>query len=47
MGTLIAVSPLSYALAVAAGTLVVAATPLLTLRALARPDVPAALRVVE
>jgi putative ABC transport system permease protein len=47
IGTLVAVAPLTYALAVAAGTVVVAAAPLLTLRRLRRTDVPAALRVVE
>ena len=47
VGTLIAVTPLTYALAVVAGTLVVAAAPMLTLRSLRRTDVPAALRVVE
>jgi putative ABC transport system permease protein len=47
IGTLIAVAPLTYALATAAGTLVVAAAPLLTLRKLRRTDIPATLRVVE
>ena len=47
IGTLIAVTPLTYALATAAGTLVVAAAPLLTLRKLGRTDIPATLRVVE
>ena len=47
LGTLVSVAPLSYALAAAAGTVVVAAAPLLTLRSLRRTDVPAALRVVE
>jgi putative ABC transport system permease protein len=47
IGTLIAVAPLTYALAATAGTVVVAAAPLLTLRKLNRTDVPATLRVVE
>ena len=47
IGTLIAVAPLTYALATAAGTLVVAAAPLLTVRKLRRTDIPATLRVVE
>lgn len=47
IGTLIAVAPLTYALATAAGTLVVAAAPLLTLRKLRRTDISATLRVVE
>jgi putative ABC transport system permease protein len=47
IATLIAVAPLTYALATAAGTLVVAAAPLLTVRKLRRTDIPATLRVVE
>jgi putative ABC transport system permease protein len=47
IGTLVAVAPPTYALAVAAGTVVVAAAPLLTLRKLRRTDIPATLRVVE
>jgi putative ABC transport system permease protein len=47
IGTLVAVVPTTYALAVAAGTVVVAAAPLLTLRKLRRTDIPATLRVVE
>jgi putative ABC transport system permease protein len=47
IGTLVAVAPLTYALAAAAGTVVVAAAPLLTLRRLRRTDIPATLRVVE
>jgi putative ABC transport system permease protein len=47
IGTLISVAPLTYALATAAGTIVVAAAPLLTLRKLRRIDIPATLRVVE
>jgi putative ABC transport system permease protein len=47
IGTLISVAPLTYALAAAAGTVVVAAAPLLTLRRLRRTDIPATLRVVE
>ena len=47
IGTLIAVAPLTYALAAAAGTLVVAAAPLLTLRRLRATDIPATLRVME
>jgi putative ABC transport system permease protein len=45
--TLVAIAPLTYVLAVAAGTLVVAAAPLLTLRRLRRTDIPATLRLVE
>jgi ABC-type lipoprotein release transport system permease subunit len=47
IGTLIAVAPLTYALAATAGTIVVAAAPLLTLRRLRLIDIPATLRVVE
>jgi putative ABC transport system permease protein len=47
IGTLITVAPLTYALATAAGTLVVAAAPLLTMRKLRRTDISATLRVVE
>ena len=47
IGTLISVAPLTYAFAATAGTLVVAAAPLLTLRKLHRTDIPATLRVVE
>ena len=47
IGTLISVAPLTYALAIVAGTVVVAAAPLLTMRRLRRTDVPSALRVVE
>ena len=47
IGALVEVSPLTYVLAAAAGTVVVAAAPLLTLRRLRRTDIPAALRVVE
>jgi len=47
IGILVSVAPLTYALAVAAGTLVVAAAPLLTLRRLQRTDIPGTLRVVE
>jgi putative ABC transport system permease protein len=47
IGTLVAVAPLTYALAVTAGTVVVAAAPLFTLRRLRRTDIPATLRVVE
>lgn len=47
IGTIIAVAPLTYALAATAGTIVVAAAPLLTLRKLRRTDIPATLRVVE
>jgi hypothetical protein len=47
IGTLVAVAPLTYALAVVAGTVVVAAAPLLTMSRLRRTDIPATLRVVE
>ena len=47
IGTLVAVAPVTYALAATAGVVVVAAAPLLTLRRLRRTDIPAALRVVE
>jgi putative ABC transport system permease protein len=40
-------SPATMALALAAGVLAVAVTPLFTLRRLVRMDVPATLRVVE
>jgi putative ABC transport system permease protein len=47
VGMLTSVTPITYLLAVIAGTLVVAAAPLLTLRRLERTDVPSTLRVVE
>ena len=47
IGTLISIAPLTYALATVAGTVVVAAAPLLTMRRLRRTDVPSALHVVE
>jgi hypothetical protein len=47
VGMLIAVAPPTYALAVLAGTVVVAAAPLLTLRRLRSTDIPTTLRVVE
>jgi putative ABC transport system permease protein len=47
VGVLTDVAPATYALAVAAGTVVVALAPVLTVRRLRRADVPAALRVVE
>jgi putative ABC transport system permease protein len=47
IGMLIAVAPLTYALAAAAGIAVVAAAPLLTLRRLRRTDISSTLRVVE
>jgi putative ABC transport system permease protein len=47
VGVLIDVAPATYALAVVAGTVVVALAPVLTARRLRRADVPAALRVVE
>jgi putative ABC transport system permease protein len=47
IGTLIAVAPLTYVLAIAAGTVAVAAAPLLTLRKLRRTDISTTLRVVE
>ena len=47
IGMLIAVAPLTYLLAAAAGIAVVAAAPLLTLRRLHRTDISATLRVVE
>jgi putative ABC transport system permease protein len=47
VGVLVAVAPTTYAVAVAAGTIVVAAAPVLTRRRLRRLDVPAMLRVVE
>ena len=47
IGTVTSVAPLTYALAIIAGTAVAAAAPLLTLRRLQRTDISAALRVVE
>ena len=47
VGTLVSVAPATYAFAVVAGTVVVAAAPLLTRRKLARLDIPSMLRVVE
>jgi putative ABC transport system permease protein len=47
IGTLTSIEPLTYALAVVAGTVVVAAAPLLTLRRLRRTDISATLRVME
>jgi putative ABC transport system permease protein len=47
IGTLTSVSALTYVLALFAGTIAVAAAPLLTLRRLRRTDIPATLRVVE
>jgi putative ABC transport system permease protein len=47
IGTLTSVAPLTYALAVAAGTIVVAAAPLLTIKRLRHTDISATLRVVE
>ena len=47
IGTLVSVAPVTYALAAAAGTLIVAAAPLLTLRKLRHTDISATLRVVE
>ena len=47
IGMLIAVAPATYALALLAGTVIVAAAPLLTARRLRRTDIPATLRVVE
>jgi putative ABC transport system permease protein len=47
IGLLTAVAPVTYVLAVLAGTLVVAAAPLLTVRRLRRIDLSGALRVVE
>ena len=47
VGMLIAVTPATYALALLAGTVIVAAAPLLTARRLCRTDIPATLRVVE
>jgi putative ABC transport system permease protein len=47
VGVLTTVGGATYAVALAAGTVVVAAAPLLTLRRLRRTDLPGALRVVE
>ena len=47
IGMLIAVAPLTYLLAAAAGIAVVTAAPLLTLRRLRRTDISTTLRVVE
>ena len=47
LGTLLSVAPMTYVLAVIAGTVVVAAAPLLTARKLRRTDIPDTLRVVE
>lgn len=47
LGMLLSVSPSTYVLALAAGTVVVAAAPLLTARRLDRADIPGSLRVVE
>ncbi|HEX6621221.1 MAG TPA: hypothetical protein VF024_16275, partial [Solirubrobacteraceae bacterium] len=47
IGALVSVAPFTYALAILAGTVIVAAAPLLTVRRLRRTDVPATLRVVE
>jgi putative ABC transport system permease protein len=47
IGTLTAVTPLTYTLAIAAGTIVVATAPLLTVRRLRHADLPATLRVIE
>jgi putative ABC transport system permease protein len=47
IGTLTSIEPLTYALAIVAGTVVVAAAPLLTLRRLRRTDISATLRVME
>ena len=47
IGTLITVAPLTYLLALVAGTIAVGAAPLLTLRRLRRADLPSTLRVVE
>jgi putative ABC transport system permease protein len=47
IGALISVTPRAYGLAVLAGTVAVAAAPLLTLRRLRRSDLSATLRVVE
>jgi len=47
LGTLVSVAPATYALAIVAGTIVVSAAPLLTVRRLRATDVSATLRVVE
>ena len=47
IGTLTSGVPFTHVLALATGTLVVAATALLTLRRLGRTDLSGALRVVE
>ena len=47
LGTLLSVAPITYVLAVLAGTVIVAAAPLLTARKLRRTDIPDTLRVVE
>jgi putative ABC transport system permease protein len=47
IGALIDVAPSTYAMAIAAGTVVVGVAPLLTARRLHRTDIPSTLRVVE
>ena len=47
VGMLISIAPPTYFLAVLAGTVVVTAAPLLTLRRLLRTDISSTLRVVE
>jgi hypothetical protein len=47
VGVLVSVGAGTYAVAMVAGTVVVAAAPLLTLRRLRRTDLPGQLRVVE
>jgi putative ABC transport system permease protein len=47
LGTVVSVAPLTYVLAILAGTVSVALAPLLTLGRLRRVDIPSALRVVE
>ncbi len=47
VGTFVSIAPVTFALAVLAGTVIVALAPLLTLRRLRRADIPATLRVVE
>lgn len=47
VGMLISIAPPTYALALLAGTVVVAAAPLLTARRMRRTDISATLRVVE
>lgn len=47
IGTLTSVAPMTYVMALLAGTLAVGAAPLLTLRRLRRTDIPSTLRVVE